>query len=666
MVNGNLRSNRQWLFWCAALLTGVLLIYVPGLQNELVFDDGRFDAGEALLDGYGSLLSLKQRLLSYGSFVWVNALFGEGWWKQRVVNLIVHFGVAVSLLGLYRLLAAQVKWPEELVAETRFAASRDAAVFVGVAVFAFNPVAVYAVAYLIQRSILMATLFVVLSCLFFARGIVGKGRLNYLGAALCYLAAVLSKEHALMAPVLGVPLYVFLRRPTAKQLGLIAAVGALAAAGVAAVLSSIYGSIVGVAFDELSRTFVAQLKAIDPAIEARTYPLSIVNQATLFFQYGFLWLVPNVQWMSIDLRPPFPLAFGTFPHVLGAIGFAALILGAAYLLFRREGPLRFLGLCLSVPLILFATEFSTVWIQDPFVLYRSYLWAIAIPGIVMLLFVGTRPAVVYLIGLAVSVVLVGLSVERVTTFRSSLTVWADAVDKIDVDAPANAVGRWRPFLNRGTYYLENDLPQLAYVDFARAESLGESFGSSRFNMGVSLQIEKKIPEAVAAFDAAEKQGLRTFGLYYHRGATRAMMGKFEGAIDDLNLAIDKASDRKLRTHARTLRGDAAMQIRRYDVAVGEYQALLRDDPRNYAVRLGLAMAHLGMRNLAAAGPLLDELLAEKPHHAAYYGRALLNSVQGSSAAAVADIERAIALNPKHPGYRSLRSQWGVPPGPPAR
>ena len=41
-----------------------------------------------------------------------------------------------------------------------------------------------------------------------------------------------------------------------------------------------------------------------------------------------------------------------------------------------------------LPALLFVTEFATVWVQDPFVLYRGYLWAIGIPGLVFFLFHG--------------------------------------------------------------------------------------------------------------------------------------------------------------------------------------------------------------------------------------------------------------------------------------
>ena len=48
------------------------------------------------------------------------------------------------------------------------------ALWLAIGFFALNPVAVYAVAYLIQRSILLATLFVVLGLWLFARGLVDR------------------------------------------------------------------------------------------------------------------------------------------------------------------------------------------------------------------------------------------------------------------------------------------------------------------------------------------------------------------------------------------------------------------------------------------------------------------------------------------------------------
>jgi hypothetical protein len=153
----NTALTKNLIFWCSLLL-GLALIYLPGLRNELVFDDVLLTDG-TIFGGYGSLFELKQRLISYGSFVWLEGLFGEDWWKQRLVNIALHLGTVGGMWLLVRGLMGHVTWPENDDGEQPSTASRDAAASMGVLLFAFNPVAVYAVAYLIQRSILMATLF---------------------------------------------------------------------------------------------------------------------------------------------------------------------------------------------------------------------------------------------------------------------------------------------------------------------------------------------------------------------------------------------------------------------------------------------------------------------------------------------------------------------------
>ena len=80
------------LAWLPVVLAGILAIYLPGLDNAPVYDDAFLTDGR-LFTLYGSW-TLRERWLSYGSFVAVRELLGDGWWKQRLVNVSIH--VAVS------------------------------------------------------------------------------------------------------------------------------------------------------------------------------------------------------------------------------------------------------------------------------------------------------------------------------------------------------------------------------------------------------------------------------------------------------------------------------------------------------------------------------------------------------------------------------------------
>ena len=74
-----------------------------------------------------------------------------------------------------------------------------------------------------------------------------------------------------------------------------------------------------------------------------------------------------------------------------------------------------------MPALLFATEFTTVWVQDPFVLYRSYLWAIGVPGLVFFAVHGPPARVVLGVGLVIGALLVWQSWDRVASMANPET-----------------------------------------------------------------------------------------------------------------------------------------------------------------------------------------------------------------------------------------------------
>src|SRR5262249_40825850 len=122
------------------------------------------------------------RIPAYFSLALVETTIG-GMVAHRVVSLILHVACAGAIYALARSLQL-----------------RPLAAFAGAALFAVHPVAVYGAGYLVQRSILLATLFSVLSLLMFLRGLRSGRVSDALGAGLLYAVAVLSKEHAILLP----------------------------------------------------------------------------------------------------------------------------------------------------------------------------------------------------------------------------------------------------------------------------------------------------------------------------------------------------------------------------------------------------------------------------------------------------------------------------------
>ena len=647
------------LLFAVALSTGIAILYAFGINNQLVFDDGRLTDG-SIFGVYGSVIELKVRMLSYGSFVWLSQILGDGWWKQRVFNIGLHIATALALYAFVMQLLKRVQWDNEHGAETaQFSSSLQVAASFGVALWAFNPVAVYAVAYLIQRSILMATLLVVVACWSYVRGLISGQLRWFLLALFVYVLAVAAKEHAVTAILLVVPLYIFIQRPNLQRVLKVAAIAALVLLAVGSLLYSRYGSIVGTLFDETSRAFAAQLELQQPGIIAHLYPLSIVNQAGLFFHYALLWLLPYVGWMAIDLRPTFPLTLWSL-HLLGAVGWLTTLIIGIWLVIRRSDVFGLLGLCLLMPGLLFLTEFTTVWLQDPFVLYRSYLWSIAIPILLALPLVGRSSKALYAVCLLVVAMLAAFSFERIASLHSASTAWFDASEKVDKTAPANAVGRWRPLLNLGAEYQDQGNYNEALRLFSQAEALGEPLGSARFNMGVSLQQLKQHSQALDNFLQAEAKGFTESALYYQRGESHYALGRFKEAFDSFTLALQKPQAAEAEQFTRLRLAESAVATQNYESAITSYQALVREDPLRQRYQVGLSMALVGKKDYAGAMAILNPAIAERPTGPAYYARALTYFYQGNRAASAKDLELALRAEPNNPIYNNLQQQLSLP------
>ena len=653
-------SRKVTYLFAVALILAVLGIYLPGIQNELLFDDLRLSDG-TIFGEYGNLLQFKQRLLSYGSFVWLQSLAGDGWWKQRLVNVILHLGVVAALYAFLQTLLSTARFPKEFEEQSHFQRSRVAALQVSVALFALNPVAVYAVAYLAQRSIVMATLFAVLALWMFVRGLQTGNAAWFAGALVSYVLAVLSKEHAVMTAAMTVPLYIYVCRPGWKRVAAVGGATLVVLTGAVAVLWQLYGNVLGRLFDPQSIALSQQLEALRPGILQQMYPLSILNEAALFFAYGFLWVFPNIQWMSIDLRPAFPLGVGSLWHLVGAIAYVALMLGSIWVVLRRSNLWGLAGLLLLFPMLWYFTEFSTVWVQDPFVLYRSYLWAIALPGLAAIVLTGFKPRSIYMLGAVLGLVFGALALERVSSLTDAGTAWGDATEKIDRNAPANAVGRSRAFLNLGAHHLEKGLLTQAERDFATADALGDTNGNARFNTGVALQQQKKHAEALQAFDAAQAKGFTGQSLYYHRGESAFAMGQFVQAFQNFDAALKVPSEaaegsKKMQQLLRLRHAEAAIGANQFDAAIQDFSLLLQQSPGNPALETGMGMALIGKGDTARAVGLFDQLLARNPNPAAFYGRGVAHHKAGNQAQSLKDLDQAIRLDPRNPQYRTVREQ----------
>jgi tetratricopeptide (TPR) repeat protein len=523
------RAARWHLAGAAAIAALAALLYLPFLHNPLVFDDRIFFSGLRFAYYATHPLGLDLRLPPYFTLTLTEVLWSGVVAAQRVASLLLHIGVA---LALYKLLLdlqrAALPAPAQADAPLRAA--------IGAAAFALHPVAVYGAGYLVQRSIVMATLFGLLSAVLFLRGLRRGAHADALSAALMFWLAVLSKEHAVLLPaavallgLLAGASRAFVLRHAALYFA------ACAPAAIFVTLRSL--GVIGGAYEEAAGAIAAQVGAASgDDVAEPSLALSAVTQAGLFFKYLGLWIWPHPAGMSIDLRVDFAAGWsagGIAARVAAFCG--AGVIGAALL--SRRGAAGLAGFGLLFAWILYFVEFSAVRFQEPFVLYRSYLWGPGIICIVVAALSRLPRAAALGAGLLACVALGYAAHDRLVTFSSPLRLWEDAAAKLpDRPVPWGSralyqVGREYLYAGqpgkaiaatercarlypktvhcayaRGAIHLHLEQYELARLHLLRAIELQPAEGILVHRLGLALEGLERIEEAKAAYRRAAELG----------------------------------------------------------------------------------------------------------------------------------------------------------------
>jgi tetratricopeptide (TPR) repeat protein len=149
---------------------------------------------------------------------------------------------------------------------------------------------------------------------------------------------------------------------------------------------------------------------------------------------------------------------------------------------------------------MFFTEFSTVRIQESFVLYRSYLWAVGAFFAFPIIFgkVNSQSAASILI--VTAIVYFPISMERLATMSHPILLWDDA-EKLVVDHK-ELPGVSRIYYNRGTEYLKVDFYDKAIADLKQAVVLSPKFVEAYGNLGVTYLKKQDWPNAISTFSRA--------------------------------------------------------------------------------------------------------------------------------------------------------------------
>ncbi|MGB4812759.1 MAG: tetratricopeptide repeat protein [Methylophilaceae bacterium] len=472
-----LNSRLKTFLSLLILLLPAISLYATFLSNPLVFDDLAFFDKSVHAHYLDKIFSFSLRWLPYASLEWTQHLVGANMLWYRLGNLALHLATTVTLFFfLHRLFDLML--PELINNKAKL--SNHWLAFFAALIFSLHPASVYAVGYLIERSILMATLFALLTWLLFLQGLVKNNKVLLMGSCVTYLLAVLSKEHAIMVPAVAAMLVLLvkgspklcwfgfgclseknqLNMAWLKPIWLAFILYALV--GLFVVYQVKLGGVLGQAYEPNASNLIARL-GLEPHL---AYSLSLIMQTEMFFKYLWLWLLPNPASMSIDMHPAFALHLWSWSNMLWLFGFIIYPFIALRLLFKK-GAVGLLGFALLCPWLLFATEFGAVRIQEPFVIYRSYLWMPCLFAVLPYIFQKFSAKVASYTLITIAIIAFALSWVNLVTFSQGILLWDDAVMLAEKNGE-NAPGNERMYYNLGNAYkrLKSDQGAIKYYNQA--------------------------------------------------------------------------------------------------------------------------------------------------------------------------------------------------------
>lgn len=556
----------------ALLLVAALALHLRGLRFPLVFDDLDFFIPDSLARWSQGPFAAT-RWLPYWSLASTYAAAGGDLLWLRLGNVLLHGANGIALFLLLRTLFL------------RFAGRGQALAwaFGGALLFVLHPAGIYATAYLVQRTTLAATFFSLLALWLLALWHQRRAWPWLVASTGCFFIAVTSKEHALPIIACGAWLLLWLDSPrpaTLRSRALVLKSLALPAAAVISVAVCLYISgyveFVGSLYEPIAQ------RAAESIPMENLYLRSVITQGFLFFKYLLVWLAPLPGPMSIDMREPVASSLLVFPETAGCALFVAFGAGAFWLLLRggRAGLAGFALLCAWT---MFLPEFWVVRVQEPFVLYRSYLWMFVLPAALPALLWRLPQGFSTALPIVAALLISPLAAARLDTFASVHSVWDDAI-RANRDRPVYLANR--AYNNRGVARLDMGRSEEARADFEKALGFSPNDLEALVNSGIAGTRLGRLAEAQMRFDRAIELKPDFAPAFAHKCVLRLRAKAIDLAAADCKRAVELEPRHE---NSRLNLGAALAMSQRPEEALQVFDALLALNPSRDEAQLNRAM-----------------------------------------------------------------------------
>ncbi|MBF0592641.1 MAG: tetratricopeptide repeat protein [Nitrospirae bacterium] len=657
---------------------------IPNIAENLLIKDLRYFTNKSMVHDIPVIYNVKDffysRLLGYLTFALNYKLHGLNVTGYHAFNLAVHL---INAISVYYLIRLTTKTPFF----SRHSRIRDYPVdllaFFGGVLFVAHPIATQAVTYIIQRFASLATMFYLLSVLFYIRA-----RLDpetkytkhiyalYTAALICAVCAMKTKEIAFTLPMLITAYELMFLEGSARKRTLLLAPFILTLIIIPVSLVQTNASLL-----EAGRMEESMQLASSQYISRWDY---LLTQFRVITTYIRLLLLPVNQNLDYDY-PIYNTLFS--PAVVISLLFIISIAGVGvylYVLSNRPDRdnrcwLRLASFGILWFFVSLSVESSIIPIADVIFEHRVYLpsvgFILALLSVYMInisKFERFQRTIVVPVAVLIVMAFSIAAYARNNTWRNSIAIWEDVVQK--------SPNKIRPHNNLGADYYDQGRFNEAIRQYETSIQLKPGEAYAYLNLGIVYEKQGNLDEASRLYNAALKINPDFPDTHNNLGDFYYGQGRFDDAIKEYQTAIRlKPSfteaycnlgvvynnqgrlDEALTQYQQALRlnpdfpdahknlGDFYHNQGRFDDAIKEYQTAIRLKPSFTEAYYNLGVVYHKQGRLDEALTQYQQTLRLNPDHANTHNNlGVIYSVMGKVDEAIKEYQTAIRLNPAHP------------------
>jgi tetratricopeptide (TPR) repeat protein len=237
----------------------------------------------------------------------------------------------------------------------------------------------------------------------------------------------------------------------------------------------------------------------------------------------------------------------------------------------------------------------------------------------------------------------GVSLINIGKYREAVACFDSVLEESGEDS-----ARYCSFCGRGSAFAGLGRSDQAAIEFDNAIRILPAYPDAYVMRADVDNNRGRLDEALERYDAAIVLDGR-YGIgYYNRGICLERLGRFEKALDDFGRAIELGI-----CEAYTNRAGVRRRLGKTEEALSDYESAIRMNPRN-AIALGGAGAIYGQMGLddQAMDSLALAIEMNPEYIPSYFFRAELSAKSGRFVEAIADFEKALAIDPSRAGIHS--------------